>query len=356
MEANTLSAYITFGKEYELSAYLGFNGDRKTNDGSGPSEISIGPFTDFREAFIVEKLLHDIYGESLYRYFENEENEEKGNHFHIRLNGVSNEEFWKFYVLYTTFGFVYRKFFTLNNRFRYGVKRWCDKIAYYITHEELNNYRGREYRAFTVNRNRKTILTIEARLSEGSIALDIVNLLLSLPFYLELRNLDIKTLQKQLYILSKIDSLEDEEDISYYTFMYHDFYEIVKENSLLQKTIRDIENFTVEELDNDNKVYLVNFKELHETINDFIEYYKNNKDKLIDLLNESNYNTSLEILELVRLYAKENRDRFWLKNSIINNVFNKSKKEELEEALNIINNVVFENTISRLGFKLKLEK
>jgi len=355
---DTQKVYITFGKEYELGAYLGFRGDKKLNDGSGPSEISIGPFTSFREALITEKLLYDVYGESLYNYYVDEDNEQKGCHFHVKLNNVSYEEFWKFYVLYSTFSYVYRKFFTFGDSFRNTVEEWAEYITYFIYPEQLENYRGREYRAYTPNRNRKTVLTVEARLSEGSITLDIVNLLLSLPFYLEFRNLNEEILKKQLYLLSNTKTLIDDEDLSYSTYLHQEFYNEIKDK--LQKLIKEVRVVEEDEEENENREenikLMIEFKDLKDIIDYFINYYKNNKDKLIELLNDNNYNTSLEILELVKLYAVENRRREWLALTILDKVFTTSKKIEIEEALNNISEVLFENTLSRLGFKLKLEK
>lgn len=162
------------GKEYELGVYLGSSfctNDRKTTDGSGPSEISSPVFESFLEAIYFENLLHRIYGDILYDYYRDRDgDEQKGNHFHYSLQ----DYFYEFYVFNTNFiQGKYNKLLTLHDNWRNTFGRWVEQPFVECSEDEFYDYNNREYAFLTPNRQHKDALTVEVRASEGSVVGDI---------------------------------------------------------------------------------------------------------------------------------------------------------------------------------------
>ena len=168
--------YITFGKEYELGEFISyFRGRRKHYDGSGPPETTTGPFKSIRKAIYSEYLLIKTYGELVVHkyYIKSNGQEEKGNHFHFRLNG-DDHAFFNLYKHSTHFVKPeLNRLLTLNQKWRNSFDKWNGKPIPEVNFYRFTHYRRREYSFITPNTKAKRTLTIEIRASEGSIIGDL---------------------------------------------------------------------------------------------------------------------------------------------------------------------------------------
>ena len=183
--------YFKFGKEYELDNEASKIAPKilhSTTDGSGPEEISLGVFKSIKEGIIAEYLLEQILSESaLFEYYYAEENEEKGNHFHFSINcGTLPAEMLMASIIrdYAVFFWIFREFFAslLTGNFRNTFFGWNRKLYHTVRTNEVQDYSSRAYAFVTLNRNRKSALTLEVRASETSIVYDFVAFALATAF------------------------------------------------------------------------------------------------------------------------------------------------------------------------------
>ena len=234
---------VKVGKEYELSFRLSNVGRYAQNrygtgkalDGSGPYELCIPPSTlESMDWLLYENVLYTFLDNSLFDYYVDGGDEQKGNHFHFSL-GLGYRGWVPFVAVYTVVAHAYRKLFTVNSEFRNSAERWNEYVfcsfpvnwewGGYIDDEKFEKYlnyirrwESRDYTFVTFNRHRKRSMTIEVRISESSIIFDVLSLIVALHWYKKLlgAGYDEYAGLKDLAVLSGIrPRLGDLEYVSY---------------------------------------------------------------------------------------------------------------------------------------------
>ena len=296
------------GKEYELGVYLGlqFKNDtkgKKSNDGSGPSEISSPKFESIKEAVLFEKFLKEVYGEALYEYYVNDDgDEQKGNHFHISfyINGQYLADRERM-LLALYLALAYRKLLTLHDSFRNTVKEWNE----YILVKETND---RKYAVITMN-SREGSKRYEIRLAEGSVVGDLAYLLIALAIYNELRAINDDTVKKVIEELNNEDSALLEEYIDFFNELS---YKIVLKNTENAKEVLSKLQYFIKRIVEEEEVIIVEFKEIKEILEKIKE--------ALDLLEEQQKEEFTIIYNALEAYAKNNMNRRELVKLVMENI------------------------------------
>jgi len=195
---------ITIGKEYEITIEP-CNYDY-IRDGSGPFEVKSPVFrlNNCLEAILWEKRFVEEEFTDLRQFLEyyidydEEENEyeEKGNHFHVSINYEEDEyikirDLYERHIAYSFLVPIIRKLFSspLYKRFRNEVFHWCESINFmnYTDFEDEMLGNGNRYYWILTPNTKEGKQTLEIRLSETSIVYDIIALCYLEAFYVYLR-------------------------------------------------------------------------------------------------------------------------------------------------------------------------